>query len=95
MRVLIQIIGETITAMKLAVCPNWAEIFFGATTCRQVPLSAVVISLMGDGPESIDPIIILSCVNLEDETLEMQVDGIVTKVRVSVSWDLSSNVTTD
>ena len=57
--------------------------------------SAVVISLMGDGPESIDPIIVLSCVVLEDETLETQVDGVVTKVHVSVSWDLSSNVTTN
>ena len=26
-RVLIQVIGETITAMKLAACPNWAQIF--------------------------------------------------------------------
>ena len=66
--------------MKLAACPNWAEIFFDATTRRQVPFSAVVISLMGDGPETIDPIIVSSCVILEDETSEMQVDGIVTKV---------------
>jgi hypothetical protein len=81
--------------MKLAVCPNWAEIFFDATTRRQVPFSAVIISLMRDGPESIYPIIVSSCVVLEDETSETQVDGIVTKVCVSVSWDLSSNVTTD
>jgi hypothetical protein len=26
--------------MKLAICPNWAEIFFDATTRRQVPFSA-------------------------------------------------------
>ncbi len=60
-----------------------------------MPFSAVVISLMGNGLESIDPIIVSSCVLLEDETLETQVDGIVTKVRVSVSWDLLSNVTTN
>jgi len=81
--------------MKLAVCRNWAEIFFDATACRQVPFSAVVISLMGDGPESIDPIIVSSCVFLEDETSEMQVDGIVTKVSVSVTWNSLSNVTTN
>jgi hypothetical protein len=80
-RVLVQTIGETITAMKLSACSNWAEIFFDATTRRQVPFSAVVISLMGDGPDSIDPIIVSSCVILEDETSETQVDGIVTKVR--------------
>jgi hypothetical protein len=84
-RVLVQIVSETITAMKLAVCPNWAEIFFDATTRRQVPFSAVVISLMGDGPKTIDPVIVLSCVILEDKTLETQVDGIVTKVRAASS----------
>jgi hypothetical protein len=80
--VLIQIIGETITAMKLASCPNWAEIFFDSTTRRQEPFSAVIIRLMGDKPDTIDPIIFSSCVILEDETSEMQVDGIVDKV----SW---------
>ncbi len=79
-RVLVQIIGETITAMKLASCPNWAGIFFDSTTCRQVPFTAVVISLMGDEPVSIDSIIVSSCVILEDETSKMQVDGIVNKV---------------
>jgi hypothetical protein len=46
--VLVKIISETITAMNLAACPNWAEIFFDTTTHRQVPFSAVNISLMGD-----------------------------------------------
>ena len=76
---LVQIISEMITAMKLAACPHWAEIFFDATTRRQVPFSAVVISLMGDDPETIDPLIVSSCVILEDETSETQVDGIVTR----------------
>jgi hypothetical protein len=78
--VLVQIIGERITAMKLASCPNWAEILFNSTTRRQVPFTAVMISLMGDEPESIDSIIVSLCVVLEDETPEMQVDGIVDKV---------------
>ena len=85
--VLVQIVSETITAMKLAVCTTWAEIFFDATTRRQVPFSAVVISLMGDTPESIDPVIVSSCVVLEDETSETQVDGIVSKVRLAFNHD--------
>ena len=85
-RVLVQIIGETITAMKLAACPNWAEIFFDSTTCRQVPFTAVVISLMGDGPDSLDSIIVSSCIVLEDETSEKQVDRIVNKVSWQSSW---------
>jgi hypothetical protein len=84
-RVLVKIISETIMALKLAACPNWAEIFFDTTTCRQVPFSAVVISSVGDKPDTIDPIIFLSCIILEDETLETQVDGIATKVRAGGS----------
>jgi hypothetical protein len=80
-RVLIQIIGETITAMKLAACPDWRQIFFDGTTRRQIPFSAVIITLMGDEPGSFDPIIVSSCVIMEDETSEMQVEGIVSKVR--------------
>jgi hypothetical protein len=80
-RVLIQIIAETITAMKLAAHPNWAQIFFDATTRRQLSFSAVIISLMGDEPGSVDPVIVSSCVIMEDETSEMQVTGIVAKVR--------------
>jgi hypothetical protein len=85
-RVLVQIIGETITAMKLAACPDWAEIFFDSTTQRQIPFTAVVISLMGDGPDSIDSIIVSSCIVLEDETSEKQVDGIVNKVSWQSIW---------
>ena len=80
-RVLIQIIGETITAMKLAACPDWMQIFFDATTWRQIPFSAVMISLMGDEPGSFDPIIVSSCVIMWDETSERQVEGITDKVR--------------
>ncbi len=82
-------------ALKLAACPNWAEIFFDSTTCRQVPFLAVIISLMGDGPESIDPIIVSSFVVLEDESSETQVDGIVTKVSESkqtMAWVYDSTV---
>ena len=85
-RVLVQIIGETITAMKLAACPNWAEIFFDSTTRRQIPFTAVVVSLMGDGPDSMDSIIVSSCIVLEDETSEKQVDGIVNKVSWQSIW---------
>lgn len=82
-QVLVQVIGETITAIK---CPNWAQIFFDSTTRRQVPFTAIVVSLMDDGPDSIDPIIVSSCVVLEDETSEKQVDGIVNKVSCHYRW---------
>ena len=77
--------------MKLSVCTNWAEIFVDATTRRQVPFSAVVISLMDDTPESINPVVNSSCVVLEDETLETQVDGIISKVRHAIMLCLSTD----
>ena len=83
-----QIIGETITAMKLAACPDWAQIFFDSTTRGQVPFMAFVVSLMGDGPDSLDSIIVSSCVVLEDETLEEQVNGIVNKVSWLSGWHI-------
>jgi hypothetical protein len=73
-------------AIKLAACPNWGEIFFDAKAHRQVPFSAIVNSLMGDKPDIIDPIIVLSCIIWEDETSETQVDEIVTKVRIGGSY---------
>ena len=85
-RVLVQIIGETITAMKLAACPHWAEIFFDSTTCRQVPFTVIATSLMGDEPDSIDPIIVSACIVLEDETSEKHIDSIVNKVSWLYSW---------
>ena len=66
--------------MKLTACPNWAQIFVDSTIQRQVPFTAIVVSLMGDGPDSINPIIVSPCVVLEDETFETQVDEIVNKV---------------
>ncbi len=51
-----------------------------------MPFTAVVISLMGDGPDSLDSIIVSSCIVLEDETSEKQVDGIVKKVSWQTSW---------
>jgi hypothetical protein len=60
--------------MKLAACPDWAQIFFDLTTRRQVPFTAVVVSLMGDGPNSLDSIIVLLCFVLENETSEEQVN---------------------
>ncbi len=46
----------------------------------------IVVGLMGDGPDSINPIIVSLCVVLEDKTLEKQVDGIVNKVSCHSRW---------
>ena len=46
---------------------------------------------MGDGPDSLDSIIVSLCVVLEDETLEKQVNGIVNKVSWLSRWRIHTN----
>ena len=49
------------------------------TTRQQIPFTALVIGLIGNS-EVIDPIVVLSCIFMEDERSETQADGIVDKV---------------
>jgi hypothetical protein len=79
--VLIQVIGDTITALKLGAADNWKQIFFDATTRRQVPFQAVIVALMTDG--KLDPVIVSSCIFMEDETAEKTVESIEDKVSSS------------
>ena len=83
-RVLIQIIGETTSALKLASENTWKQIFFDATTRRQVPFQALIIALMSDG--KLDPIVVSSCIFMEDETAEKEVESIVNKVSYCVQY---------
>ena len=78
-RVVVEVIGETITALKLAAAENWDALWTDGTTQRQIPFAALVIGLLGDG-EAIDPVIISSCIFMEDERSETQGGGIVSKV---------------
>jgi len=77
-RTIVQVLGETISAYKLAKDDNWKQIFFDATTRRQVPFQAVIIGLMSS--DKLDPVIVSSCIFMEDETSEKQVEGILEKV---------------
>jgi len=77
-RTIVQVLGETISAYKLAKDDNWKQIFFDATTRRQVPFQAVIIGLMSS--VKLDPVIVSSCIFMEDETSEKQVEGILEKV---------------
>ena len=80
-RVIVEVIGETIAALKLAHAPRWLQLWTDATTRRQIPFTALVIGLLGDGSDDkIDPVVVSSCIFMEDETAEMQAKGIVDKV---------------
>jgi uncharacterized membrane protein len=78
-RVVVEVIGETITALKLASAEDWKAIWTDATTRRQISFTALVIGLLGD-EETIDPVVVSSCIFMEDERANTQADGIVSKV---------------
>ena len=75
-RVVVEIIGETMVAIKLGHAEIWDQLWTDSTTRRQIPL---IIGILADSG-NIDPIVVSSCIFMEDERSETQVDGIVNKV---------------
>jgi hypothetical protein len=45
-RVVVEVIGETPAAMKLADAPSWSQLWTDGTTRRQIPFAALVVGLM-------------------------------------------------
>ena len=78
-RVFAEVMGETLMAIKLANVPKWLQLWTDATTRHQIPFTALIIGVLAESGD-IDPVVISSCIFMEDETSEMQVDGIVKKV---------------
>ena len=78
-RVIVEVIGETITAIKLAKAPTWKQLFTDATTRRQIPFTALIIAILGDD-DKIDPVVVSLCIFMEDERSETAAQGIVSKV---------------
>jgi hypothetical protein len=81
-RVVVQVIGETVTAIKLGNAETWKQLWTDATTRRQIPFTALIIGILGD-ENDIDPVVVSSCIFMEDEQAETQADGILEKVCVS------------
>ena len=83
-RTVVQVIGETIAAVKLANAKEWGQLWTDATTRRQIPFTALIIGLLSeDSNEAIDPIVVSSCIFMENETAESQAEGIIDKVSLS------------
>jgi len=78
-RVFVEIIGETMVAIKLGHAEIWDQLWTDSTTRRQIPFTALIIGILADSG-NIDPIVVSACIFMEDERSEMQVDGIVNKV---------------
>ena len=72
-------IGETLVAMKRADASQWDQLWTDATTRRQVPFTALIIGML-DEDGKIDPVVVSSCIFMDNEMAETQSAGIVNKV---------------
>ncbi len=85
----VQIIGETLVAIKLGSMQILDQLWTDSTTRCQIPFTALIIGIIAEGG-SIDPIVVSSCIFMDDEKSETQVDGVVNKVnRKNVWFDFS------
>ena len=78
-RVVAQNLNEMLATCKLVKAENWHHIFTDGTTLRQIIFQSLVIGLMIDG--DFESVIASSCIFLENETLEKQVEAVKNKVR--------------
>ena len=74
-----QVMAETIAVIKLGREEEWVQLSTDVTTRRHIPFQCLIVSLLGaDG--KIDPVLVSSCIFLDDETAETTVQSIFDKV---------------
>ena len=78
-RTVIQVVGETIAAIKLAEAPEYGQLFYDATTRRHIPFQCVLVGLLG-ADMKLDVVCLSSSIFLEDETAETTAESILEKV---------------
>ena len=66
-------------AIKIASSLEWGQLWTDATTKRQIPFTVLIVGLLGNNT-NLDPVVISSCIFMEDERSQLQADGIVKKV---------------
>ena len=77
-RVVLQNLNETLSAFCLGNATSWHQVFIDGTTRRQIAFQNLVIALMEDG--DLDPVIVSSCMYMENETSERCVQSIIETV---------------
>ena len=83
-RVVVEVIGETIAALKLAYAPSWSQLWTDGISRRQIPFTALVVGLMGKDDDIIDLVVVLSCIFMEDERSETAADGILKRLSMHI-----------
>ena len=91
-RIIAQIIGETIAAIKLARTESWEQLFTDGTSQRQVSFQNMTIGLLSNQNDTLHPLYVSSCIFNENETSEKQVEGMIEKVRNQLNNISTSNV---
>ena len=84
-RVVVQLVGETITTVKLASAEKWEQLWADATLRRQTSFQALIIGVMGED-DNIDPVIVSSCIFAKDEKSDTQANSILEKVSVCILY---------
>jgi hypothetical protein len=77
-RVVVQNLNSTLSAMRLGRADIWHQLFTDGTTRRQIAFQDLIIALMED--DVLDPVIVSSCLVLENETSEQQLNAILRQV---------------
>ena len=74
-------------AWKLADAYSWLQIFTDATSRRQCAFQSLVVGIL-DKDGLLDPVIVSSCIFLENETSQKQFDTLVDKVSIFLMFVL-------
>ena len=81
--VVVQNMNSTLAVLRLGEADEWHQIFTDETSRRQIDFQNLMIVVMVDS--NLDPVILSSCMFLEDETSDNQVKSIVKQVRLNVN----------
>ena len=66
-------------ALKLAKAVKWNQLFIDATSCRQIYFQDLLVGIMDDDGMN-DPVVVSSCIFMEDETSETGSKCVIDKV---------------
>ena len=77
--IVVQVIGETMAALRLAKAVKWNQLFTDATSCQKISFQSLFIEIMDDDG-MINPVVVSSCIFMEDETSETEAQYVIDKV---------------
>jgi hypothetical protein len=86
-RVVVQNLNEMLAAYTLGKAKKWRQVFNDGTSRRQIAFQNLVIGI--ENGDKFESIIASSCIFLEDETAEKQIEGIYNKVSLQLLLPLT------